>query len=288
MDFYNIYSSVFDYLFLFFLVAKTTLFDFSNFCLLLLSDLYSMLPKNIVPLPQRMSYYLEKYNSFTAHSYKGHVVILKSRRLLELFTTNKNSIDKLDMIHSSMINICESLIEKYNPRLIYTFNDEIHLVFMYDEDDNSRYIFDGNVHKLLTHMSSTFTYLISKVNLLSVNPEVTAKFVQFNDDHELLNFIAWKQSHCFSKAQETSPSLNIDNVPLWYKFGTFLKKKMFVKFDSNVERDVDYDYTSVYPEDIVFRKQTVTFHKHLFSEFTNFDECFKLLIVNKHLLDRDS
>lgn len=287
MDFYKLYSSIYGYCMFTFLMVKTTILDFSEQLLNYSSILYTMLPKSVVPLPQRMSYYLDKYNSSSAHSYKGHVVVLKSRRVLELFTKNKNSIDKLDMIHSGMINICESLIEKYNPRLVYTFNDEVHLVFMYDEDDHSRYIFDGNVHKLLTHMSSTMTYLISKVNLLVVNPEVTAKFVQFNNDYELLNFIAWKQSHCFTKAQETSLVLNVDNVPLWYKFGTFLKKKMFVKFDSNTERNVAYDYTSVYPEDIVFRKQIVTFHKHLFSEFTNFDECFNLLIVNKHLIDRN-
>lgn len=269
------------------LMTKTTINDFLSYLFIYLNQLYTMLPKNVVPLPQRMAFYLEKYNSFKSHAYKGHVVILKSKKILDIFNNNKNNLDKLEMVHSTMINICEGLMEKYNPRLIYTFNDEVHLVFMYDEHDNSRYIFDGNVHKLLTHLSSTTSYLISKSNLLSINPEVTAKFVQFNDDHELLNFIAWKQSHCFSKAQETSLVLNVDNVPLWYKFGTFLKKKMFVKFDSNTERKVDYDYTSVYPEDVVFRKQIVTFHKHLFSEFTNFNECFKLLIVNNYLIDRD-
>ena len=288
MDFYKLYSELYTFMLYSFFVVKTTVSDFSTQVLTIINLIYSKLPTTVVPLPQRMSFYLEKYNSFKSHSFKGHIVIIKSKKILEVFNANKTSLEKLDMIHSSMISICQSLMEKYNPRLIYTFNDEIHLAFMYDDDDYSRYMFDGNVHKLLTHISSSTSYFISKFNLLSLNPEVTAKFVQFNNDYELLNFIAWKQSHCFSKAENTSPLLNTDSIPLWYKFGTFLKKKMFVKFDSHVERNVDYDYTSVFPEDIVFRKQIVTFHKHLFSEFTNFDECFTLMIANKHLIDNDS
>lgn len=286
MDFYKLflefYMEFYNYMFYTFFLVKNMFYDILG----TLKVLYSKLPKSIVPLPQRMAFYVDKYNSFKAHAYKGHVVVLKSKRILDIFHTHKRSLETLDLIHSSVINICHSLMEKYNPRLIYTFNDEIHLVFMYD-DDNSRYIFDGNVHKLLTNVSGTMAHLITKSNLIPTNPEVTAKFVQFNNDYELLNFIAWKQSHCFSKAEEMSPELNVDKVPSWYKFGTFLKKKMFIKFDSNVERSVDYDYTSVYPEDVILRKQVVTFHKHLFSEFTNFDECFQLLIVNKHLIDME-
>lgn len=281
MDFY---STFYNYTLYAFLFLKGFVLDLSLYISYYARLLLSKIPKNVVPLPQRMDFYLDKYNSFKSHSYKGHVVVIKSKRILDLFKSSKNSLEKLDMIHSSMINICHGLMEKYNPRLIYTFSDEVHLVFMYN--DNTSYIFNGNVHKLLTNVSSTMAFLISKFGLISVNPEITAKFVQFSNDYELLNFIAWKQSHCFSKSQEMAPYLNVDNVPFWFKYGTFLKKKIFVKFDSKVERDVDYDYTSVYPDDVVFRKQVVTFQKHLFSEFTDFDQCFQLLIVNNYLVDK--
>lgn len=266
------------------LYLKTTLFDLYLYWIELKTTLSQF---HEISLPERMSGYVAKYNSFRCHSYKGHIVSLKSKPVLNLFTKNQTSIETLDMLHSNMTRVCQSLFEIYNPRLIYTFNDEIHFVFMYN-DDNSGYLFGGNVHKLLTHISGTASYLMTKFNLTTgANPEVTAKFVQFNEDYDSLNFIAWRQSHCFSRAEQVAPFLNVDTIPTWFKYGTFLKKKMFVKYDLDTERNVGYDYTSVYPVDVVFRKQIITFSNYLFDEFVNFDDCYRILVQNKHLIDTD-
>jgi hypothetical protein len=246
--------------------------------------LNSVSSNQTLTLPERMKYQLEKYNSWRAHSFRGFVVILKSKPLLNEFTKHMKNSDKLFDLHQKMVSVCSDLYSLYDPRLIYTFNDEIHLVFMYN--DYGHQPFEGNIHKMLSHMSSSATYSVTKEMLLDVNPEFTNKFVQFKQDYDILNFIKWKQSHCLTRVRSLYDSL--EELPDWKKYGTFLKKKIVLKTNpSTHESATDFDFTYVDTMDLIVRRKLTSLHVNLFDETFDFKFDFDRLICHRFIYENE-
>lgn len=152
-------------------------------------------------LEKRMKKIIEKDNGKIRHYYKPYIVSIKSKRLLAYINNTKyNFEDKINLLHNIneiLINVSKKLYNKFDPTMIYTFHNEINLVFFYNENGES--IYDGNINKILTSIVSYASILISKEldkkNIL-IDFLFDGHFVEFDKDYEILNFLVWRQFEC--------------------------------------------------------------------------------------------
>ena len=151
-------------------------------------------------LQERMGNYLNKYNSKQLHPYKGHVVTIKSKQILYYINTLSNFDDKIEFLeiyNSILINVCKKIYLQFNPSLIYSFNDEINVVFYYNDNGNN--IYNGNINKLLTSISSyTSIWMMKEFMKHSINIDFnhSSKIVEFDEDFEILNYLIFRQFDC--------------------------------------------------------------------------------------------
>ena len=81
------------------------------------------------------------------------------------------------------------LLKEIQPTLIYSFNNEIHLVF-----NDSNYLYNGNITKKLSKCVSLSTIALSKAFNRSI--VCTGYAVEFYKNHEILNYLIWRQYDC--------------------------------------------------------------------------------------------
>ena len=156
-------------------------------------------------LEKRMKKIIENDNGKIRHYYKPYIVSIKSKKLLAYINNTKDNTkdklqDKIDLLHDIneiLINVSKKLYNKFDPTMIYTFHNEINLVFFYNENGES--IYDGNINKILTSIVSYASILISKEldkrNIL-IDFLFDGHFVEFDKDYEILNFLVWRQFQC--------------------------------------------------------------------------------------------
>uniref|UniRef100_A0A6C0DUS9 Uncharacterized protein n=1 Tax=viral metagenome TaxID=1070528 RepID=A0A6C0DUS9_9ZZZZ len=150
-------------------------------------------------LQTRMKHYLSRYNS-ECHYYKPRIISLKSKKLL-FFVNHLTTLDeKLEILkeHNQMlIDVCSKLYKRFDPHMIYTFNNEIHLVFYYNDEGDVLYY--GDVNKLITSIVSyASVYMEKKLSEKGMNIDFifNGEFVEFDKDYETLNYIIWRQLDC--------------------------------------------------------------------------------------------
>lgn len=154
-------------------------------------------------LDERMKNISDKHNR-KCHSYKPHIVTIKSKQILshlKSISLSNLSFDEKRMqiteLNDILIDVCKSIYITYDPHLIYSYHNEINIVFFYKENGN--YLYDGNINTLLTNLVS-YTTLKMNNKLQKINDlkEVifTGKFVEFDNDYEILNYIIWRQINC--------------------------------------------------------------------------------------------
>lgn len=140
------------------------------------------------------------------HPYKGHIVSLKSRELLEYFNKTDSADKEFDFIakcsnfNKILVNVSKSLYSKYNPNMIYSFNDEINLVFFHNEND-TEYIYGDDINKTITSLTSYASIqFVKELDAANINLEflINARYIEFNEDYEMLNYIIWRQNDCYS------------------------------------------------------------------------------------------
>lgn len=149
--------------------------------------------------PHGLSYRMHKrqinQNSTQVHCFKPFVISLKNKTISKTLNKLEDLNDKVKHIqeHNKILQeIGKVLYLYFDPRFVYSFNNEINLVFFYN--DNGNYIYDGNINKLLTSVASMASVLYSeKTNSKGF---FTANVVEFDIDHEVLNYIVWRQYDC--------------------------------------------------------------------------------------------
>jgi hypothetical protein len=152
-------------------------------------------------LKTRMQSALSDYNSDTFTQYKPYVVSLKSKEILEYLNFQKESFDiKLDELNEYnriLISVTKECYNRFNPLMIYTFNDEIHMVF-YNVSDYPD-LYNGNVNKTITTMASFATRAFTKEfmkNHIDFDFTIGAKYIEFSTEYEILNYLIWRQFDC--------------------------------------------------------------------------------------------
>jgi hypothetical protein len=158
-------------------------------------------------LEKRMKFIIEKNNGKKCHYYKPCIVSLKSKSLLTYINNIKNKhkyksiiedkIDLLNIINKVLTNVSKELYLKFDPTMIYTFHNEINLVFFYNE--NGEFIYDSNINKILTSIVSYASICIKKElekNDIILDFILDGHFIEFDKDYESLNFLIWRQFEC--------------------------------------------------------------------------------------------
>jgi hypothetical protein len=176
-------------------------------------------------LKNRMQDLLHTYNGTEFSQYQPYIISLKSKEILEYLNTKKSSVkEKIDDWHEyniSLLKVSQECYDRFNPRMIYSFNDEIHLVFYNTSDYPDLY--NGNVTKTLTTISSFVTRQFIKEftkRNLDFDFTIHAKYAEFNKEFEALNYLVWRQLDCkrnniitlFKYFQEDVKYLVLDDV----------------------------------------------------------------------------
>lgn len=161
------------------------------------------LPKllnNDKSLDIRMRKNIKKYNSTTYHGFKPFIISLKSKQLLN-YISGLSIFDKkvkeLDIIQDALFYVGKKIYKRYDPNLIYTFQNELNIVFYYN--DSGIYMFNGNVMKTVTSLASFVSVEVSKLLYkrgIDIDLHFTGQFVEFDIDYEVLNYLVWRQMDC--------------------------------------------------------------------------------------------
>ena len=155
-------------------------------------------------LKKRMEAAIIKHNGETRHFFKPYVISLKSKTILKYLKNNtKNTedfqtkIELLNTLNNVLINACRKMYNKFDPVMIYAFNNEINLAFFYNDKGEDRY--DGNINKILTSIVSYASVLVSKElekSEIYLDLVFDGHFIEFDIDHEILNYFIWRQFDC--------------------------------------------------------------------------------------------
>uniref|UniRef100_A0A6C0H6P9 tRNAHis guanylyltransferase catalytic domain-containing protein n=1 Tax=viral metagenome TaxID=1070528 RepID=A0A6C0H6P9_9ZZZZ len=267
-------------------------------------------------LQTRMSRRVKEYNGNKCHPYKPHVVSLKSSDLLKYINfvcPIGEKIDKLKVYNEILVRVAKSLYQRFDPSVIYCFNNEFHLVFFYN--DAGSFLFDGNIMKTVTSVVSHATSSFIKeflVESLNIDVHFTGTFVEFDKDYEALNYLIWRQLDCnrnnmtlmykcvkyYSIDQEVINNVNVKEMetvieeqfgklPDFIHCGNVVKKALVYKsmripdryyILRRVGEDVQMTQEEEYEDGLVDRKEFQVVHEKLNN---NFKESFQKYVVNK-------
>lgn len=154
---------------------------------------------NATNLQERMTAKIKKYNK-KCHPYKAHIITIKSKNILKQLngvTHLNNKVDAFVLHNEILKEVANKIISTFNPTFIYTFNDEIHVVFNYNEE--GYFLYDCDISKTMTKIVSLASTEFSKQlwhRKLDVNVMFHGKFVEFDKEYECMNYIIWRQLDC--------------------------------------------------------------------------------------------
>lgn len=153
------------------------------------------------PLKIRMQDLIKKFNDNKFDIYKPYIISLKSKEILEYLNYNSSSIeDKINQwknYNNILLNVTQLCYNRFNPSMIYTFNDEIHMVF-YDTLDYPD-LYNRNINKNLTIITSFVTHHFTKEFIrcnLDFEFTISSKYIEFSLEYETLNYLVWRQLDC--------------------------------------------------------------------------------------------
>lgn len=140
-------------------------------------------------------------NNGKFHGFKPFVITVKSKELsryINELTGVNEKIASLTNMQSILFDIGKLIYTRFNPRLVYTFENEINVVFFYN--DNGVIVYDGNVSKLVTSIVSLvsieFYKRLGYQLVFDYDFNFTGQNVEFDVDYDILNYLVWRQLDC--------------------------------------------------------------------------------------------
>jgi hypothetical protein len=257
----------------------------------------------------RMRDIVNSKNSLKCHGFKPFVITLKSKTLMSYInrlTDYDSKIKELNEFQDILFKVSKKIYTKYDPHLIYTFQNEINVVFYYNDDGN--YIYDGNINKMITSMSSYVTMEFTK-QLLKRNIDIDvyffSQFVEFDIDYEILNYLVWRQMDCkrntitllykcMYKDEFLDGTRCVENVSVTKMIelisdkvrdnnnlliGNTIKKFLFYKIVKGKFDKKNVDNSDNVDGDIMVSRKSVGIETVIFSE--NFKENLQKYVMNK-------
>ncbi len=244
-------------------------------------------------LSWRMSKVVSRYNDRAFHCYKPFVITVKSKQLLSYInkvTDIKTKLEFLTSYNDILVSVCERLYHDYDPTMIYAFNNEITLVFFYN--DYGDYKYNGNINRLLTSVASDASlhmYKKLQESQIDLHTSFSATCVEFSDDYEVMNYVIWRQMDCkrntitlLHKCLYTSdPITNVKLDTLQFNLdgyltnafmhGNIIKKQLYYTVSDTPKVTVEladtFNVTKPEEDTLVTRKKIVVHHKKLSKSF---------------------
>lgn len=249
-------------------------------------------------LKTRMQCLLKQFNGKEFNLYQPYVISLKSKEILEFLNFPATSVrDKINLwknYNEILLTVSKSCYNRFNPSMIYAFNDEIHMVFYNTSDYPDLY--NGNINKTLTTMSSFATYIFTKEFMkYNIDFEFTigAKYAEFNPEYETLNYLVWRQLDCkrnniitlYKYFNSDVKFMNLDDVTqrLFHELSDINithKELEFLIYGNVLKKELVYVVNKENTEDISPRKEFNLSHELLHE---NFKENVRKYIQNTYL-----
>lgn len=151
-------------------------------------------------MEKRMAQRIRRFNGHKCHPFKPHIVSLKSKALLKYINHVSRITDKeedLRKLNEIVFAVCQCLYNRFDPHAIYAFNNEIHIVFFYN--DMGEYPYNGDINRTITSIASfaggSFMQQFA-MHGMKVDSVLQGTFVEFDKDYEVLNYLVWRQYDC--------------------------------------------------------------------------------------------
>jgi tRNA(His) 5'-end guanylyltransferase len=231
-----------------------------------------------------------KVNKQACDPFKPHVIALKSVEFLKLINEESSFQDKLEAMRvyqQIFSKVSRAIIQRFDPTMVYTFNNEINVVFYVNEYGDV--LFGGQILKLVTNIASFASNVLQKeLSEMKMSPQCIfeGSFYEFEKDIEVANFLVWRQLDCYR-----------NNASLMYKCANGLKDVTGLKHKDVVEtlQKGGFEIDEFITHGTILKKQLYYVHKDdslvarknvietydLFSD--NFDEMYHKYILNKVL-----
>jgi len=243
----------------------------------------------------RMENIVDNYNNCYFEEYKPYVISIKSKEILEYINSVQNSFeDKIQQFNNYnkiLVSVSKECYQRFNPNVIYSFNDEIHLVFFNTID--FPYLYNGNINKTITTIVSVITRQFTKEFLsanIDFNFTCSGKYAIFKHEYEVLNYLIWRQNDCkrnntFTLYKYFDSDLNGKSLQYMSKALSYYLSKLELSFDlrkivyGNVIKK-EIIYVENKDKELSVKKVITTNHDIL---ALNFDENLQKLIYNRYL-----
>jgi hypothetical protein len=243
----------------------------------------------------RMEDIVNSYNNAYFEEYKPYVISIKSKEILEYINAIQDSfeekIQRFSDYNKILTSVSKECYRRFNPNVIYSFNDEIHLVFVDSLD--FPYLYNNNINKIITTIVSVITRQFTK-EFLSVNIDFnftcSGKYAIFKHEFEVLNYLIWRQNDCkrnntFTLYKYFDENLHGKSLQYMSKALSFYLSKLELSFDlrkiiyGNILKK-EIIYVENKDKELSIKKIVTTDHDIL---SLNFDENLQKLIYNRYL-----
>jgi tRNA(His) 5'-end guanylyltransferase len=211
------------------------------------------------------------------------VVSLKSRSLLKMLKQNTHDFNKkneeLGQNNIILKQVCKTLYDKYDPVMIYCFNNEINLVFV----NEGNTLYKGNISKMVCKMASHASVCYSRELKNDVDITFEGIFVEFRKSCEVLNYLVWRQFDCRRNTVTSlykcfAKNVTIENMPIHDMERCFeLPKDLLYGI---VMKKCMVAYTKGSENRVLVRKRIVADHFYLAD---NFDKIVEKYVRTKFL-----
>lgn len=242
-------------------------------------------------LTERMKKYTNQQHDVYCHPFQPHIVSLKSSMLSRVINTVTSIEEKkafYDKFNATLQQVVAAMYDRFDPHLVYAFNNEIHLVFYPNEE--GQYLYDGRISKIITTIASwTSVEMTKRMGGEDGSFIFEANFVEFARDWEVLNYILWRQYDCKRNSMTLLyKCLNKDLVEDGQDPTCFVKldEMAWELLDQEISDAIVYGSTMKKELDsVTFRKRLTTSHQnwHMFE----FKEILQTYIINKYLYFED-
>ena len=144
----------------------------------------------------KMKRKLDEYNWETFDEYMHLVVFLSSDEILKKL----NGADLESLVNVNMVirDVGDALKGKYGFDEVYCFNNEISLIYNFENQKMNEkvMVFNANKNKILTKIASEASCIFTRMMNEKNNYMFKARCVQFSDEEDISSWKAWRDSDC--------------------------------------------------------------------------------------------
>lgn len=144
----------------------------------------------------KMKRKLDEYNWETFDEYMHLVVFLSSDEILKKL----NGADLESLVNVNMVirDVGDALKGKYGFDEVYCFNNEISLIYNFENQKMNEkvMVFNANKNKILTKIASEASCIFTRMMNEKNNYMFKARCVQFSDEEDVDSWKAWRDSDC--------------------------------------------------------------------------------------------